>query len=121
MTLPSRVVVIYDDRCGFCSGLVQWIVPRLRVESFLWLPASGTEADTLCRAHGYDAARLQSIVLIDGTRVLTESRAVLRILAAMRIPWSWFVIARVIPQPVRDAAYRFIARHRGSLRCFRRD
>jgi len=55
---------------------------------------------------------LFSLILIDGNAIYTDSDAVLEILARFNSPWSWIALLRIISSPVRDACYRFIARHR---------
>ena len=58
------------------------------------------------------AAQLSSVILIVDDEAYTESDAVLQILARLGWPWSWTAFLRLIPRRVRDACYRFIARHR---------
>jgi predicted DCC family thiol-disulfide oxidoreductase YuxK len=67
---------------------------------------------------GYDPADLDSIFVIAGwqtpqPRVLTRSRAVLHAVSQLRGRWAILAgLARGVPAPMADAAYRFVARRR---------
>lgn len=53
-----------------------------------------------------------SILVVDGQEILRESRAVLRLTPHLRFPWNLLGGARVVPQGIRDAIYRWVARNR---------
>jgi predicted DCC family thiol-disulfide oxidoreductase YuxK len=55
---------------------------------------------------------LDSMIVIDGLRVLNRSDAALAIAARLGAPWRWCRVARIIPRPVRDGIYSLIARNR---------
>ena len=58
---------------------------------------------------------LTTIVLLEGDMMNTESDVILKI--AKRLPgvWRFFSFFIIVPKPVRDGMYRFIARHRYHL------
>jgi predicted DCC family thiol-disulfide oxidoreductase YuxK len=47
-----------------------------------------------------------------GERVLTRSDAALRLARYIGGPWRLLALAGVVPRPIRDGVYDFIARHR---------
>jgi predicted DCC family thiol-disulfide oxidoreductase YuxK len=51
-------------------------------------------------------------VVVEGTRGFTHSTAALRIARHLRAPWSWARLFVVVPRPIRDLVYRFIATNR---------
>jgi len=53
-----------------------------------------------------------SILLIDGDQVLTESDALLGILTKLSRPLSFLRVLRIIPRAWRNAAYRWFAHNR---------
>ena len=55
---------------------------------------------------------LASIVLIEDGRCYAASDAALRIARRMPAPWSWLQVFLVVPRPLRDLVYDFIARNR---------
>ncbi len=55
---------------------------------------------------------METIVLVDGDRVLTRSDAVLRILDSITGPWRLARIAKLVPRRLRDLVYAHIAQRR---------
>ena len=69
--------------------------------------AALTEARTYAPAPAPD-----SLMLIEGRRVFWRSTAVLRIAWRLGWPWRGLAIFLLVPRPVRDAIYDWIARSR---------
>lgn len=108
----SRPIVYYDGLCGLCDGFVRFIVARDRLARYRFAPLQGeTARDRL-------GARLGSEEL--GTVVLEEragvhrvrSDAALAILAGLGHGWQLVTALRIVPRPLRDWIYDWIARHR---------
>ena len=53
-----------------------------------------------------------SVILIDGDRVLQRSDAALRAASYLRWPYRALTVLRLVPRPLRDLVYNFIARNR---------
>ncbi len=53
-----------------------------------------------------------SIVLIDAAGIHTRSDAALRIASYLGLPWSLLSVGRLLPRPVRDTIYDWVARNR---------
>jgi predicted DCC family thiol-disulfide oxidoreductase YuxK len=66
----------------------------------------------LCEAHGVPTPQLDTLILLDGDRVFTESAAVLRLTHYLGGIWTLLRLLRWLPRPLRDAAYRLVARKR---------
>jgi predicted DCC family thiol-disulfide oxidoreductase YuxK len=62
--------------------------------------------------HGLDVDALSSVLLIEDGQVWQESSAALRIARHMPGAWKLLRIFAAVPRPLRDAAYRWIARNR---------
>ena len=65
-------------------------------------PTSGSEA-------------LSTLVLVQDGRVHVRSTAALRVAAMMDYPWKLLSTFVLLPTPIRDAAYKLVARNRYSL------
>ena len=52
------------------------------------------------------------MVLWEGGRFFTNSTAVCRVMRYLRRPWRWLGMAMVIPAPIRDFVYLWIADRR---------
>ncbi len=111
-----RPVVLFDGHCNFCNGTVRWTATRDPLARLRFAPLrSGAARRTvaLTDPHLDFDALPDSIVLVDRAGVHTASTALLRIARHLRFPYPALAsIARVVPRPLREAAYRAFARKR---------
>jgi predicted DCC family thiol-disulfide oxidoreductase YuxK len=91
---------------------VLFIIDRDPGAHFRFASLQSTAGREALAARGRDPGELDSIVLIDSAGAWRESDAVLRIAAGLKMPWRLLSAFRVVPRPLRDAAYRLIARNR---------
>lgn len=115
---PVPDLVLYDGACGLCHRSVAFLARRDRDGSrFRFAPLGGETA--AARLEGRAVGPLPAgtvVVLTSDGRVLLRSEAVLRALARLGGPWRAFGAAfRAVPRPLRDAAYRLVARLRRRL------
>jgi predicted DCC family thiol-disulfide oxidoreductase YuxK len=59
---------------------------------------------------------LQTLLLVDGKASWQHTAAIFRVLHALGWPWRLAWALWLIPAPLRDAAYRWMARNRYRLR-----
>jgi predicted DCC family thiol-disulfide oxidoreductase YuxK len=109
--IGKRPVIFFDGVCGLCNAWIDFVVARDKTRVFRFGPLQGETARewlNLPLDGGFD-----SVMLVDSTGIYHKSDAVWRILA--RLPGPWRLIAgllRVIPRPIRNWGYAFVARHR---------
>lgn len=104
--------MLFDGDCNLCNGAVQFVLrrdPRGRFRFAALQSAAGRQA---LAAAGAPAALPDSIVLVANGCVTWKSTAALRIARRLRWPWPLLAIAFVVPRPLRDLVYDWIARHR---------
>jgi predicted DCC family thiol-disulfide oxidoreductase YuxK len=117
-------VILFDGTCNLCDRALQFVIDRERDHDlkFAAIQSDGGRELLEAKASAEQARTLRegvtgdgdpdSVVLIDGDRVYTHSSAALRIAGHLRWPWSWLRLLVVVPRPIRDVVYRWIARHR---------
>jgi predicted DCC family thiol-disulfide oxidoreductase YuxK len=108
----SSALVLFDGVCNLCNGAVQWLLARDRRQRLSFASLQSQAARRALEAAGVTGALPDSIVLVENGRVSTRSDALLRIAGQLGFPWSLAGVARVVPRPLRDALYDWIARHR---------
>jgi len=128
-TLGSRLLVVYDGQCGLCNHTVQWLIAHDRHSRLRFAPSSSPALAALLARHGFlpapaasDAAAADSgpgtilvlrAVATPAEQLFTRSTAVAVALAQLPRPWPFVArLLRLIPRPLRDLAYRLIARWR---------
>ena len=116
MPSPLPGLILFDGVCNLCNGFVQFVIRHDPVGRFRFAALQSAAGQAVLAAHGFDAAAVaaepDSVLLeLDG-RLYSHSDAVLRIARELGGPWRLLLAGYVLPRPWRDAAYRFVARHR---------
>jgi predicted DCC family thiol-disulfide oxidoreductase YuxK len=112
-------IVLFDGQCGLCTASVQFIIRRDRRGVFRFASVQSEVGRELCRHHGLDPDRVDSVVLIQRDKTRVRSDAVLAIARELGGLWPCLAVFRVMPRAVRDCFYRLVARNR--LRWFGRN
>ena len=104
-------LILYDGDCVICSGWFRFVAKRDHARKFLFTAIQSPYGRALALKHDIDPDNPQSnAVLIDGTVNLRSDSA---IAALSTLPgYGWVRAFRIIPKPLRDRLYSFIARNR---------
>ena len=93
--------------------MVAFILAHERNRALRFVGAWSDEGLALAARHHFSKSDLdQTFLVLSGDAALSRSDAGVEILSQLRAPWRWLTVVRIIPRPVRDAAYRFVARRR---------
>ena len=112
MEAPANPIVLFDGVCNLCSRSVQMILRHDRKARFRFASLQSPLGEKLRNDLGIDREKVDSVILVEGGRWYKESDAALRIANGLGGLWKAFGIFRLVPRPIRDAAYRLIARNR---------
>lgn len=106
-------IIVFDTDCVLCSSMVAFVLTHERDRRLRFAGAWSAEGLALAARHGFSRLQLdETFLLITDSRILTRSDAGLEVLRHMKAPWRWLAMLRVVPRPLRDVAYRFVARRR---------
>ncbi len=108
-------IVVFDGVCNLCNWVVQLIIRHDPDGHFQFASLQSQAGKTLLASHGLNSLQPESVVLVRDGRVFTMSDAALEIARDMGFPFSAAYALMVLPQGLRDWAYRLIARHRYRL------
>ncbi len=109
---PPGDLIIFDGVCNLCEASVNFIIRHDNAGVFRFVPSQSELGSALQRRHNVNTAGLDTVILIRDGQVYTESDAAVRIAAALDGRWRWLSLARWIPRPARNWAYRRIANNR---------
>jgi len=106
-------IVFYDGVCGLCDRSVRFLLQRDRRATLRFAPLQGETA----RARPDLPAERRSVVFIlrpntPEEQIYFRSEAALRLLDHVGGGWRIVSWLRLIPRPIRDAVYDFIASRR---------
>ena len=118
----DRLLVIFDGHCGLCNRSVRWLLRHDRGGRLRFVPSESPRVAGLLARLGFglpDGNSAPGTILVvrhSGTQqehALVRSDAVVALLGELPRPWPAVgVTLRLIPRPLRDLGYRFIARWR---------
>jgi predicted DCC family thiol-disulfide oxidoreductase YuxK len=112
----ARQLVLYDGVCGLCDRTVQFLLAEDQSAVLSFAPLQGETAAGILADRPL-TGEVRSVVFVRdlGTPrqvILVRSAGALAILAAVGGFWRVVAGLRVVPRPLRDLVYDWIARHR---------
>jgi predicted DCC family thiol-disulfide oxidoreductase YuxK len=110
--MQEHPIVFYDGSCGLCNRAVRFIIRhdrRGKIRFATLQSGLGEKARAEVQRRGWPS---DSVIFFEGGEYYTESAAVLRIAAWLDGGWSWLRFLHIVPAFLRDAAYRFVSKHR---------
>ncbi|MEI5908964.1 thiol-disulfide oxidoreductase DCC family protein [Bacillus spongiae] len=102
-------VVIFDGVCLLCQGTVQFILKHDHKEKFHF---ASLESDAVAELLSEEKKIMDSVLLYEHGKVYNQSTAVLKILKELRGLWSLLYIFILVPKPLRNVVYRWVAKNR---------
>lgn len=105
-------LIIFDGVCNLCEASVNFIIRHDKEGAFRFVPSQSELGAALQQQYDINTAALDTVVLIRDGEHFTESDAAVRIAAALDGPWRLLGLARWVPRPLRNWAYRRIANNR---------
>jgi predicted DCC family thiol-disulfide oxidoreductase YuxK len=103
-------IVFFDGVCNLCNGFVNAVLREDQRETWKFASLQGRSA--AARGLSLPASDQASVVVCVGEQTFRQSDAVLELAAGLGGLWRLLSWLRIVPRPVRDALYRFIARNR---------
>jgi predicted DCC family thiol-disulfide oxidoreductase YuxK len=112
-----NAIVLYDGVCGLCNRGVQFLLKRDRHDRLRFASLQSEFAATLLKRHRRDHQHLDMVyaVLNHGEAneaLLAKGDAILFFAKALGGVWNVARLGRIIPRPIRNCLYDFVARHR---------
>jgi predicted DCC family thiol-disulfide oxidoreductase YuxK len=112
--LADHPVVFFDGVCNLCNASVNVIIDRDPEGLFQFAALQSDVAAVRLQPFGFKAPAgdPEGIILVEDGRMYHDSTAALRIARHLKGPAKLLAVFLIVPRPIRDAVYRFIARHR---------
>lgn len=112
-TVPEgKAVILFDGVCNLCNASVNFIIDRDPAGYFKLAALQSEAALPLKHQHALRTSYLDNIVLIEHGQAYHNSTAVLRIARRLQGGWPMLYGLIVIPRPLRDLVYRWVAGNR---------
>jgi predicted DCC family thiol-disulfide oxidoreductase YuxK len=109
--IQSRTI-LFDGICNLCCGWVLFLIRHDKKSKFRFASNQSAIGQSMLHSAGISNKMLESVVYLKGSVCFRESSAVLEILNDMGGIWKIFSVFKLIPKPIRDGIYRYIAKNR---------
>ncbi len=108
----ERPILLFDGVCQLCSRTVGFVVKHDSRKRFRFVPLQSPVAESLL---GPQFSKDGSMVLVLGKRNFHKSTAALKTAKRLDGLWPLLSIFLVVPEPLRDAVYDWLASRRYRL------
>ena len=111
----TKGIIFYDADCGFCQAAVRWIKSRAREHAFSYVELQSSYAKEVVQTKYPAYHQLKTLIYLEQNEYYLRSDAVVYMAKHFKKPWHFIHWIKKIPRPLRDVAYRLIARYRHKL------
>jgi predicted DCC family thiol-disulfide oxidoreductase YuxK len=105
-------ILLFDGVCNLCNGTVQFLLRIDRKQKLRFAALQSASGQQILDSYHYTGPPLQTVVFCSRGKLFTHSSGMLEVCRVIGFPWSSIYLFKLIPAPVRDAVYRWIARNR---------
>jgi predicted DCC family thiol-disulfide oxidoreductase YuxK len=108
-------IIVFDGDCVLCSTNAQFVLRQDQRQLFRLAAMQSPAGAQLFDENGIDPNDPETLIVVDGDKVLRNSNAILFIWHNLGWPWRLASVFRLIPLGIRDIIYRWVARNRYRL------
>ncbi|MFC7337548.1 thiol-disulfide oxidoreductase DCC family protein [Haloferula chungangensis] len=111
MATTKQIIIAFDGDCLMCSRAIRWVADRDHADLIRFTRLQDPIGQQMIAESG--SKPLDSMLVLNDGEVLSGSSAVIVILETLggflKVP---AILGKMVPRPLRDALYKFIAVHR---------
>lgn len=105
-------LILFDGVCNWCNAWVNLTIAHDPDGQFKFGTLQSELGERMLCDLDLPTTDYQTVLLLEGGRVYTKSTAVLRVIRQLSWLWPLFYVGVLVPSPIRDVVYDFVARHR---------
>jgi predicted DCC family thiol-disulfide oxidoreductase YuxK len=110
--LENAPLILFDGDCNLCNSSVQFVLRRDPKARFRFASLQSAVGRARLAEAAPGVALPDSIVLLHRGRLRTRSSAALAIARGLCLPWPLLSVFWLVPYPLRDLVYDWVARNR---------
>jgi predicted DCC family thiol-disulfide oxidoreductase YuxK len=105
-------LILFDGVCNWCNAWVTVTIAHDPDGRFKFGTLQSEPAQRILRDLDLSATDYQTFLLLEEGHVYTKSTAALRVIRQLSWWWPLYYLCVLVPAPLRDVVYDFVARHR---------
>lgn len=105
-------VIVFDGVCNFCNASVDFVIRHDPQGKFKFGTLQSEPAQEILSRLQLRRDDFETFLLLERGEVFTKSTAALKIAKQLTGLWALLAMFLIVPRPIRDGIYDFIARRR---------
>ncbi|MCP9440298.1 MAG: DCC1-like thiol-disulfide oxidoreductase family protein [Nitrospira sp.] len=105
-------IILFDGTCRWCTTWIQLVIRHDPSGRFTFSSLQSPPAQRFLATLGLPTQNFETFLLIDRNRIFAKSTAALRVMRGLSGLFPLLYLFILIPRPLRDALYDYVARHR---------
>jgi predicted DCC family thiol-disulfide oxidoreductase YuxK len=110
--LNSENVILFDGVCNLCNHTVQFILKRDYQDQFKFASLQSDFGQQLLKDQGLNQTDFNSFIYLRSGELKQKSDAALFVVKDLKNMWQLLYVFILVPKPIRDFVYSFIAKNR---------
>lgn len=110
--IHNQPILLFDGVCNLCNSSVQFIIRNDPERKFLFASLQSDKGQEILKELGLNTEVFNSLVLIENGKHYTQSTGALKVARHLNGLWKYLYIFIIIPSPIRDLLYNFVAHNR---------
>lgn len=108
----NHLLLIFDGFCNLCNAAVDFVMKHDSEKKIKFVAAQTEHGRRVVESLGIEHTAFDSVLFVEDSRIYSGSTAVLRVCRHLPGAWRWLTLLNLIPKPIRDWIYQWIARNR---------
>jgi predicted DCC family thiol-disulfide oxidoreductase YuxK len=104
-------IILFDGVCNFCNSSVQFIIQRDPKGIYKFASIQSDVGQKLVKEYKVPT-EMDSFIYLEDNKVYFKSTAALKVCRNLKGLWKLAYIFIMVPRPLRDKVYEYIARNR---------
>lgn len=110
---PGKKIILFDGLCNLCESLVTFVINHDTKDQFRFVAIQSPLGQEILQHIGMNPKHIDSVVLYQpGIAYYYKSNAALQIAGSLGGFFHFGTVFRLIPAPLRNALYDYVAKHR---------
>jgi predicted DCC family thiol-disulfide oxidoreductase YuxK len=110
--MTEKPVLLFDGVCNLCNFVVSFTIERDPAGKFAFASLQSEYGQAILAKHNLSQKTFDSFILQEGAQIYVKSTGALRVARGLGGLWPLMYGFIVVPRPIRDAVYSFIAKNR---------
>lgn len=111
-TANKHPILLFDGVCNMCSSMVTFVIKRDQEAKFKFASLQSDVGQSILKVHSLPMEKYDSFYYVEGEKVFSKSTAALKVAKELDGAWKLFYPLILIPRPLRDTIYSYVAKNR---------